>query len=94
MTLLDRKCQFLYKKKVERKLLYEVSPYAVFFFTSFGWFFLQGSLTIHHIDLQFLQVFQVWVRVSATRNSDRSFQLYRSILRLVVGLILFPCGSF
>ena len=27
MTLSNRKCQFLYKKKVGRTLLYEVSPY-------------------------------------------------------------------
>ena len=29
MTLSNRKCQFLYKKKVGRTLLYEVSPYTV-----------------------------------------------------------------
>ena len=31
MTLSNRKCQFLYKKKVGRTLLYEVSPYGRIF---------------------------------------------------------------
>ena len=31
MTLSDRKCHFLYKKKVGRTLLYEVSPYGLLF---------------------------------------------------------------
>jgi hypothetical protein len=32
MTLSNRKCQFLYKKKIGRTLLYEVSPKGCFLF--------------------------------------------------------------
>ena len=39
MTLSNRKCQFLYKKKVGRTLLYEVSPYGRLFY-----FFIKKAL--------------------------------------------------
>ena len=40
MTLSNRRCQFLYKKKVGRTLLYEASPYEKLFFICFFGLFL------------------------------------------------------